>query len=285
MDALNRSTWKKFKIVIICILLIVVGFVMGLSVRILTPDSINGSLTFNETVRVELSQLAGDETVITLTHEFSIRVTCVGTKCTYVTTSKEPVNYNVDIIDMDGDIVKTVFGSIYAPEEVDIGDTKAIGESRETVKLTTPGTYDFKFRADAGIDYSINQESKYQFVQYIGILLIVVGVLVIVIRFFLSRKKMAPAPGTRASTYPQGYGGSPGPSNSSVGHGYHPTQGYSADGSTGQGNRPSRASTLERQQGGYYTELRCLTCGNVVRSPIVNGVVTCEYCGDRAKVY
>jgi len=44
-------------------------------------------------------------------------------------------------------------------------------------------------------------------------------------------------------------------------------------------------STLEYVPGGTYVDLVCLNCGQVVANRPVNGIMTCEHCGEKARLY
>ena len=184
----------------------------------------------------------------------------------------------------DGSVVKTISGRLSLPDEIPISGT---GTTHYTVSKThsvsiDPGKYDFRFTCDARVSYNIDCGENLRTGGCFGFIFIPIGGMMIYTWYYLRTKKKAPSYTSQPppySPYAPTYGQT---SYSSQSLYSAPSSPY---GQSYDSSYPSGSSALEYRQGGVYAELVCNNCGQIVRSPPVSGVVTCEHCGDKARIY
>jgi len=147
-----------------------------------------------------------------------------------------------------------------------------------------PGKYTLTLASNHPVDVVVVQRSL---LSQAGVASIAVGVLCAVVLAILTIKAIRKRDELRKLQLYAAVSPDLAPSESY----YNPSASHAADPTTPALTRPPpaapppsdpRRSTLEYVSGQVYAEILCLGCGQAIRNPPINGIVTCEHCGDQA---
>lgn len=279
--------WRRYLFVLVCVILSIIGMCIS-AVGVLRPPMVSGTAGSN-TDSLVVSEYSKEEIVLTMEKTFVLDVACILDDCYFSVRGKDPINYTVQVRDEGGEVVKTVDGKLRVPDQLSLDSRKSVHHHTDSNTHTlnlSPGGYDLVFQSEEQVSYSVYQGFSLEGVALLGNLLAAFGIAGIILWFIYGRKKKAPTTSGTAA-----YGYRPPPPAYGQPQGYNPTYSYSYSdpdygppittaASGGQGG-----SSLEYQQGGFYTELQCMSCGRIVRSRPVNGIVVCEHCGEAARLY
>ncbi len=226
-----------------------------------------------------------------VSHKFLL-ITTAGSASYWVDDGVDEIPYTVTVDNEAGDEVGRESSRLDAP----LRHTFSRGDTEDTVKVTNshsfslrPGKYVVTLDSDHPLDYSISQTSS-SF--WGGAMLMGIGLLAIVLMFGLAlfvfykrdtlrRSQMAGASGPGlappAPYIPAPASGFKGPAAASP----PPAPAYLGSPSPGSAGR----SSLEYVPGGFYAEVQCSYCGSSIRNAPVNGMITCDRCGQTGRLY
>jgi hypothetical protein len=268
---------------IVLALVAAIGIVAGAAMVPVQPPGASGS-SAHEDIAIEVPDYAEPPMKIHVSHSFRL-VTTPYSGAYAVDDGWEEIPYNITIDDESGRQVAEDFSRLNAPEQhsfskYDTEDTVTVANDHEF--SLRPGKYIVTVASLHPVDYRIEQTSKYLAP---GASLMGLGILCIVLLFglvFLALRKRdslrrsqmggpagavhyAPAPYVPVPSAPMQY----------------PTdfQGPA------QPPEDPRRSSLEYVPGGLYAEVQCSYCGSSIRNPPVNGIITCDRCGQMGRLY
>ncbi len=276
--------------------------------------------TQDGTVGLDISDLTMQPVTISCSHTWRVTPSMMGI---YTADSDEIVAYSIKILDKNGNSVYNEGNTIELPTEITFYGygTVSHSESSDNHADLAPGHYEMTITSTQTLSCTVVQKYRYQDAMVAMILIGLIGVIVVAFWVWLGlytvkhtslffTKGSPPTPqqsqppvsqpsyysnlyssqGLQPSTSPPTYQ-VPAPNYqapAASSYSYPPSYGTSSQEliSSGppQDYNPSQ-SNLEYRQGGYTTELVCSNCHRPVRSQPVQGIVTCEFCGEKARVY
>jgi hypothetical protein len=258
------------------------------------PKQYSGT-TQNDDFELEVKDSTEQPVKITVSHSFKL-VTTVGSYKFKVAPGEALfVDYNLTVRDSSGQKVLDANSTFDSPAT----HTFPSSATTDTVTRTDshpielrPGKYRVSLVSDHPVDYRIEQSYKLQDATVgLGALGALFLIIAVGLTMFAKKKRDAqnrsgviailssgqppwqsmPSPAVPPPYYPS----APPPAPYSM---YIPAAPPPPPPGT-----PDR-STLEYVPGGTYVDLVCLNCGQVVANRPVNGIMTCEHCGEQARV-
>jgi hypothetical protein len=304
--------WLKYLLIIGLVLIILGPVVYGV---LGSMKPINKSATGKAgNIAVDISDLASQPININCSHTWV--VTPLGN--TYTSNGLPVVFYSITVTDKNGNVVLKQNDSIELPIYIWVHGTEPQDhlESSEVQAKLSPGPYDVAFTATDTITCTMIQKYEYQDAMVGMILIALIGVIVVALWVLLGLRatrqtplstqkadqptyqqpqpqvnqpsyysKLYSSQGLQPVTNPQTQPALvPPPSSYSYPSSYRSSSNELITPGQPQDQDPSRTN-LEYRQGGYFTELVCSYCHRSVRSQPIDGVVTCESCGEKARLY
>ena len=304
--------WLKYLLIIGLVLIILGPVVYGVLGSMKPTNKSATGKTGN--IAVDISDLASQPININCSHTWV--VTPLGN--TYTSNGLPIVFYSITVTDKNGNVVLKQNDSIDLPIYIWVHGTEPQdhAESSDIEANLSPGPYDVTFTSTDTITCTVVQKYEYQDAMVGMILIALIGVIVVALWVLLGLRATRQTPlsttkgstptyqqsqpsvsqpsyysklystqGIQPTTYPQTQPALvPAPSSYSYPSSYGPSSQELIDPGQPKDYDPSRPN-LEYRQGGYFTELVCSNCHQLVRSQPVDGVVTCEYCGEKARLY
>ena len=303
--------WLKFVFIIGVVLLILGPVVSGVLASMKPVNQFYE--TSAGTVRIDISNMASQPVTITCSHTWKVTPSMMGF---YTADSLSVVYYNIKIFNKNGNSVYNESNTVELPDEITFYgyDTVSKAVSSDNQANIPPGNYEMTVTSTQSLSCVVVQKFKYQDAMIGMVLIALVGVIVIALWVWLGlyTTKHIPltthlgAPGTQVQAQPpvsqpsyysnlyssQGVQPAASPpvyqAPAPTSYSYPPSYDTSSQEliapSQPQNYNPTQTN-LEYRTGGYVMELVCANCHRSVRSQPVDGVVTCESCGEKARVY
>jgi len=297
---------------IMSLILLLAGVIASAILLYLEPkDKVDYGKT--GTLSIEVLDSTEQPVVVEVSHSFTIMP--VGSDY-FIVESPETVDYYITVEGSDGKAYFNASGTLSVPDTLSVSSSDQGSFSHdesygESVELE-PGRYSVSYSASSEITCKVDQKYKYEgfkimmlFLGFIGALFMVLWVIVSV-KALRSGQASVPRTGIMPmSNYQQAppVYAAPNPGLYGPQGGQVPQTAYSPQipqypayqGQTSaepvvqsqeQAQSPDPNKTnLGYQQGGYYMEMMCGNCRQLVRSPPENGIITCEHCGHKARAF
>jgi len=311
--------WLRYVFIIGLVLIIIGPVVSGVLTSIKPADQFYSNA--DGTKGLKISDLAVQPVKISCSHTW--KVTPSGTGY-YTADSPSSIYYTVKIFNKNGNIVFNDSGNLELPMALTFYGYGTVGhtESSSVDADLNPGYYSLTVTSSQSLSCVVVQKYRYQEAIVAMVLISLIGVIVVALWIWLGLYTLkhtplstpvgapvaqAPVqpPASQPSYYSRLYSSQgiapaaspqpayqvPAPSYqapAAASYSYPPSSSNSSQKLISPNqpqNYDATKTNLDYRQGGYVMELVCSNCHRPVRSQPVYGVVTCESCGEKARVY
>jgi len=274
---------------LVVILLLAVSFASCGILFALAPTNL-AATTESGDFTIEVKDTTVQPVQIAVSHTFTL-TTSSDTMMFDVSDGVYAIFYNISVLTAGNDQVFGKDSSLTAPitHSFGLGDTSDTEADTDTFDLDiTPGKFLVRLESSHPVNLKVTQKYQHQGLMEGMLALGILSILLLTgVTISALKKRDAARRSSMISAFPQGH--VPPPPSYYYG-GANPGQigtPYSTLPPPAPGNLPDPAarSSLEYVPGRTYTEFLCPSCGMGVLNRPVDGVVTCEHCGEQGRVY